>query len=171
MIYATIMSICCLTAHDIPDGSLLFVDGGNETVINHTDSPYSHVAVIFNVDGEPWVYEAIDPVVRKVKLSDYIREIEVENKKNDKLIKLWVRKPRAKLDTKVMRRYLEGQLGREYSISSYLTGISQKSIHCGELIARTMLAGKLKVHGNLCKKTPQGIMNLCRPYYHKAMML
>lgn len=170
MIYATLLTLC-LATHDIPDGSLLFVDGGDNTVMNHTNSPYSHVAVIFNEGGEPWVYEAIDPVVRKVKLSDYIKEIEAENKKKDKLMKLWVRKPGARLDTKVMRQYLEKQLGREYSISSYLTGLSQKSIHCGELIARTMLAGRLKIHGNPCKKTPQGIMNLCRPYYHKAMML
>ncbi len=170
MIYTTILAFFIAT-HDIPDGSLLFVEGGNDTVMSHTNSPYSHVAMIFNVNGEPWVYEAIDPVVRKVKLSDYIREIESENKKNGKLMKLWVRKPRAKLDIKVMRQYSEGQLGREYSINSYLTGISQKSIHCGELTARTMLAGRLKIHGNPCKKTPQGIMNLCRPYYHKAMML
>ena len=170
MIYPALLLVCSLVSHDIPDGSLLFVDGGNETVMGHTNSPYSHVAIIFNVDGEPWVYEAVDPVVRKVKLSDYIREIESENN-NGKLMKLWVRKPRAKLDIKVMLQYLERQLGREYSINSYLTGISQKSIHCGELTARTMLAGRLKIHGNLCKKTPQGIMNLCRPYYHKAMML
>ena len=170
MIYPALLLVCSLVSHDIPDGSLLFVEGGNETVMSHTNSPYSHVAIIFNVDGEPWVYEAVDPVVRKVKLSDYIREIESENN-NGKLMKLWVRKPRAKLDIKVMLQYLERQLGREYSINSYLTGISQKSIHCGELTARTMLAGRLKVHGNLCKKTPQGIMNLCRPYYHKAMML
>jgi hypothetical protein len=171
MIYATILAVC-FAVHDIPDGSLLFVEGGNKTVMDHTESPYSHVAVIFNIDGEPWVYEAVKPVVRKIKLSDYIKEIESENKKKDKLMKLWIRKPRVYIDTKKMREYSEKMLGTEYSVKSYITGNPQKGkIHCGELTARSLLAGELKVHGNPCKKTPQGIMNLCRPYYHKAMML
>lgn len=171
MIYTTLLALC-LAVHDIPDGSLLFVEGGNQTVMDHTDSPYSHVAVIFDVDGEPWVYEAINPKVRKIRLSDYIIEIEAENQKDDKMMKLWVKKLKVKVDVKAMRKYSENMLGTEYSVNSYLTGKPQKkSIHCGELTARTLLAGKLKVYGNPCKKTPQGIMNLCRPYYHKAMML
>ena len=160
-----------LASHDIPDGSLLFVEGGSQTVMSHTNSPYSHVAVIFNIDGEPWVYEAVEPVVRKIKLRDYIVEIEAENEKKGKLMKLWVRKPRVVLDIESMLKYSEDQLGRRYSISSYLTGSPKKSIHCGELTARTLLAGNLEVRGNPCKKTPQGIMNLCRPFYQKEMML
>ena len=171
MIYAALL-FCSVASHDVPDGSLLFVEGGNETVMNHCHSPYSHVAVIFNIGGEPWVYEAVKPVVRKVRLSDYIREIEAENKKKKKLMKLWVKKPKVRLNTRAMRKYSEKMLGTKYSVGSYLTGDPKKGhIHCGELTARTLMSAKIKVHGNPCKKTPQGIMNLCRPYYHKTRML
>ena len=63
----------------VPDGTLLFVEGGNELVMDYTDSPYSHVAVIFNEDGKPYVYEAVRPICRKISLEDYIKEIESEN--------------------------------------------------------------------------------------------
>mgnify|MGYP003765838847 CR=1 FL=1 len=171
MIYSTLLMLCSFVSHDIPDGSLLFVEGGSNAVMTHTNSPYSHVALIFNIDEEPWVYEAVKPVVRKIKLSDYIREIEAENKKRKKLMKLWIKKPKVKINTTTMLKYLNDQLGRKYSIGSYITGDPQDKIHCGELTARALIAGKIKVHGNPCKKTPQGIMNLSRPYYRKARMI
>lgn len=171
MIYAAIL-MCALAHHDLPDGTLLFVEGGNNAVMTHTDSPYSHVAVIFNIDGVPYVYEAVEPVVRKIPLGDYIKEIEAENAKKKKIMKLWVRKPKANMDMEAMREYSESMLGTKYSIRSYLTGEPREGhIHCAELTARTLLKGGVKVHGNPCKKTPQGIMNLCRPYYRKARML
>ncbi len=162
---------CLASLWNIPDGSLLFIEGGNNTVMNACDSPYSHVAMIFNINGEPWVYESIAPVVRKTKLSDYIKEIEAENERDQKLMKLWVRKPKVKLDIKAMKKYAESQLGRSYGVGSYLSGKPRDSIHCGEFTARTLIAGDVKVYGNPCKKTPQGIMYLCRPYYRKPMML
>jgi len=175
MIYLMIMLGLCAPGHqetDIPDGTLLFVEGGNKLVRDFTDSPYSHVAVIFNIDGEPWVYEAIKPRVRKIKLDDYMKEIQKENEESEKLMKVWIRRPKVPIDTKAMREYSEKMLGTKYSISSYLTGEPRKNhIHCGELTARTMLAGTMQVHGNPCTKSPQGIMNLCRPYYHEPRML
>ena len=75
--------LCSFVSHDIPDGSLLFVEGGSNAVMTHTNSPYSHVALIFNIDEEPWVYEAVKPVVRKIKLSDYSYSL----KKNNIIVK------------------------------------------------------------------------------------
>lgn len=175
MNYMAALLLCfCGAGHtDIPDGTLLFVEGGNRYVREHTDSPFSHVAPIFNIDGVPYVYEAARPTLKKIKLDEYIRLINEENEKEKKQMKVWIMKPKplSRNNARAMQRYCEKQMGREYSIKSYLTGEPQEGIHCGELTARAMVAGSMKVHGNLCRKTPQGIMNLARPYYHKLRML
>jgi hypothetical protein len=61
--YSIILATALLAS--CPDGTLLFIEGGNRIVENETDSPYTHVAMIFNIDDEPWVYEAEPPRVRK----------------------------------------------------------------------------------------------------------
>lgn len=168
---ALIVFLSVLSGDKIPDGSLLFVEGGSKIVMKRTNSPYSHVGVLYNIKGKVWFYEAVKPVVRKIKLSDYIKEIELENDKKEKTMKLWVRTPKKKINTKAMFSYLEKQLGRKYSIKSYIAKKPRSGIHCGELTARALLAGEIKVHGNLCRKSPQSIMDLCNSYYKKQMML
>lgn len=156
-----------------PDGTLLFVEGGNRTVRNHTNSPFSHVALIFNIDKEPWVFDANKPRVRKVKLEQYIVEIKNENIKEKKSMRLWVMKPRrlSLENTTEMRKYCEEQLGRKYSVVSYLTGKSKKGTHCGEVVAQAMIQGGIRVYGNPCKKSPQSIMDLARPYYERPKVI
>ena len=47
------------------DGDIVFQDSGapeSEAIQLATDSPYSHVGIVFMVDGEPVVWEAVNPV-------------------------------------------------------------------------------------------------------------
>lgn len=161
-----------LTATDsTPDGSLLFVEGGNQIVMDYTDSVYSHVALIFNIDGEPYVYEAVKPRCRKVKLKDYLDEIAKENHKKHKEMVVWVMRPTnlPKNSAKKMQEYCESQLGRKYHVNSFLSGKPKKSIHCGELTGRAMIEGGMKVEENPCRLSPQDIYELSPTYYHKAI--
>ena len=77
------------------DGSLLFIENGNRIVQNHTDSTITHVAIIFKNDDDFWVYEAVQPKVRKIKLADYYLEIEKINtrKKEKRKLKVWISNP------------------------------------------------------------------------------
>lgn len=164
--YALLLATAIITNY--PDGTLLFIEGGNRIVEQETDSPYTHVAMIFNIDGEPWVYEAEPPVVRKVKLSEYIREIEHLNSKKKRQRKLWIMKPKihyTKAEALKMRTYLEIQIGREYSVLSYILGEVCKGIHCGEITTRALMRAKIILSGNPCQQYPAGILNKSKRYY------
>jgi len=152
---------------DIPDGTLLFIEGGNEIVMDFTDSSYSHVAIIFNEDGKPYVYEAIRPVCRKILFEDYVKEIEKKKK-----IKLWIEKPinLNAQNVKKMKEYCEEQIGRKYRIKSFLSGKPEKTIHCAEMTTRAMIAGGMDVKENPCNRSPKDIMDFSSKWYEKAII-
>jgi hypothetical protein len=157
-----------------PDGTLLFVEGGNELVMSHTNSPYSHAAVIFNDNGKLYVYEATHPVCRKVLLEDYIKLCEKINKREGKQIKLWIKYPKnlSHEDAEKMKEYCEKQLGRKYRIKSYIRGEPQeKSIHCGEMTTRAMIAGGMDVKDNPCDRTPRDIFVFSKKWYEEEVLL
>jgi hypothetical protein len=173
--YATLLILTSLlfSQEEIPDGTLFFVEGGNQLVMDYTESPYSHVAIIFNEENKPYVYEAIRPVCQKISLEDYIKKIELENSKKHKQMKLWIRKPLdlSKEDAEKMKQYCEQQLGRKYKIKSYFSEQEEKTIHCAEMTARAMLAGGMDFKENPCSCSPKDIMNFCSKWYVKARML
>lgn len=147
----------------VPDGTLLFVEGGNEIVMSHTDSPYSHVALIFNEDGKPYVYEANRPACRRISLDDYVKEVERLNAQQGKAMKLWLCHPKnlAKSDVESMKQYCEEQIGRKYKIKSYISGKPEKTIHCGEMTARALIAGGMDIKQNpYNKKRPRFFLGL-----------
>lgn len=169
--YALLLMFAAVTP-DIPDGTLLFVEGGSEIVMDFTDSPYSHVAIIFNDEkGIPYVYEAVKPVCRKITLSDYIKELEADNERKNKEMKIWLRKPKKlkAADAAKAKQYCEEQMGRKYRIKSYLTKKPEKGIHCGEMTARAMIAGGMKVKENPCASSPKDIMNYSSTWYQKPI--
>ena len=165
-------SLIFLILTQIPDGSLLFVEGGSEIVMSQTESQYSHVALIFNED-EPMVYEAVRPVVRKISLAEYIKQIEKDNARKHKEMKLWIRKPKnlSKKDVAAMKEYCVNQLGRKYRIKSYLNAREGNTIHCGELTTRSMIAGKMDAGVNPCIQVPKTIMEFSSKWYEDKIQI
>lgn len=150
-----------LSAPACEDGTLLYLEHGNRIVESQTESSFTHVAMIFNINNEPWVYEADSPRVRKVKLSDYIKEVQKINRRRKRQRKLWTLAPKESFTSEQsdsMKKYLDSQLGRKYGISSYITGEVERRIHCGELTARALKLGGVEVNGNPCTQTPIGLM-------------
>ena len=152
-------------ALDMPDGTLLFVEGGNKIVRDVTESPYSHVAIIFNIDGKPHVYEAVRPVCRKIPLDEYVSA--------NKDYKLLIRKPKdlKPENATKMKEYCELQMGRRYRVKSWMSEKPEKGIHCGELTTRTMIAGGMKINWNPCAAAPKDVMNFCESWYEKESVI
>ncbi len=128
----------------LDDGSLLYIKNGNKIVQKHTQSDLTHVAIIFNEDNAPYVYEAIKPVVRKIKLADYEKELAALNKKKkvDRDIILYQPKQKPKKEEiEGMKKYLNSQLGRKYSVNSYIFEQEQSTIHCAEIVSHTLHLG------------------------------
>lgn len=152
------------------DGSLLFVENGNQVVQNHTDSTLSHVAIILKEGNDFWVYEATPPKVRKILLSDYYAEVKKINnkKKESRQMKLWMANPSTPFTAtqkETMKKYLDGELGRRYSISSYLNGRPGKGIHCGELVGNALRLANLKFTDNTCQDDPWDVWDKTQKLY------
>ena len=138
LIVATVL--LCATTPELPDGSLIFLDHSNNIVERYTDAKTTHVAIVINDKDGAWVYEAQPPKVRKVKLSEFYDDI-VRLKRKRKKLRLWVYTPLEPYNdrqVKAMRDYLEQQVGRKYSIKSYLRGRELDGIHCSEMVSRAL---------------------------------
>jgi len=144
--------VAALTTIIPQDGSLLFVENGDRVVQWHTDSTVTHVAIILKENDDFWVYEAVPPEVRKIKLTEYLSEIQKMNR-----IKIWIANPNEQL-TQIqhnqMKKYLDKQIGRKYSIKSYIRGSPGKCIHCCELTGFAFRIAGLTYSENPCSDCP-----------------
>lgn len=156
----------------ILDGSLIFLDHSNRIVESYTDSPTTHVGVIVNINGVPYVYEAVQPQVRRMKLSDYLQEVDDLNAKKgpgDKKMRVFIYQPARPFspqDTIKMLDYLDAQIGRKYSVKSYIQGKDCDGIHCSELASKTLnKTGKYTIT-NPGQVSPCELLRLIKSRYY-----
>lgn len=130
---ALLVAITVLTAPS--DGSLLFLENSNPVVKSHTRSSITHVAIVLYEDGEPWVYEAEPPRVKRIKFDEYIKEVKKLRRRCPKL-KMWTADPSdwEIIDIEAMKKYADSQVGRKYSIGSWVKNRPSRGIHCGEYV-------------------------------------
>jgi hypothetical protein len=131
-------------ASPLPDGSLIFIDNSNQFVELYTGSSTTHVAVVVRDQGEAWVYEATPAEVRKVTLDAYYAELGRINQRrdDDDKVRAWLVRPRHPYNDQqvaALRKSLESQVGRRYSVKGYVRGESD-GIHCAELAASALCA-------------------------------
>jgi hypothetical protein len=140
--HAIILAAALLCNHaDVEDGTLLFLTHGSRVVQYYTDSEITHVAVVMNRDGEPFVYEASPGEVRRVALADYYEEIAALNEKRSKPIQVWMLRPATPYSPQQltsMHAYLDSQLQRRYSVRGYVRNKPSDGIHCAELAANVL---------------------------------
>lgn len=155
------------------DGSLLFIEGGNRIVQNNTDSTFTHVAIILKENDTFWVYEAVKPKVRKIKLDDYyveIKQLNSRKKKNQR--KVWIANPNTPLTKNQktsIKNYLEKQLGRKYSVASYLSESPTDSIHCCELVGEAL--SDLEYTKNPCADAPIDVWKKTLKFYKERKVI
>lgn len=150
------------------DGSLLYIENGNRVVQQHTDSTVTHVAIILIENDVPIVYEATPPRVRKIALSEYYREIDKINTHKRTKLKVWISDPKTPITAAQhdqMKQYLEKQIGRKYSISSYVNQRPGKGIHCCELVGQALERIGITYTDNACADDPWGVWIKTKPYY------
>lgn len=156
------------------DGSLIFIENGNRVVQSVTNSTVSHVAIIFKENDEFVVYEAEPPEVRKITLTEYYKEIEKLNKKKRKLHRqrrIWIANPDTPLTDEqktTALKYLKSQLGKKYSVSSYISSQQQDdSIHCCELVGETLKSIGINYTKQSWTDSPFDVWVKTKPFYSK----
>ena len=127
----------------IPDGSLLVLRNSNKPVAVATDSQITHVAIVFNHGGTEWVYEATPAKVRQLRLAEYRRELGELNRDRNQPVRVSVLEPKSpysEAQVARMRTHVASQIGRRYSVKSYVRGKEFDGIHCAHLAAATLAA-------------------------------
>ncbi|MDX1947581.1 MAG: hypothetical protein SFU86_19435 [Pirellulaceae bacterium] len=127
------------------DGTLIFLENCNSFVEFATRGEIGHVAIALADERTPWVYEATPGHVRRVAAAEYLAELARlnERRREAKQIRVWSLAPQSDYcDEEIarMREYLDGQLGRRYSVKNYVVGEPGDGIHCAELAASTLNA-------------------------------
>ena len=119
-------------------GSLIFHRGKCLTVKLYTWSPFTHVAIAMPKPGSSgWiVYDsARRHGVRKSELGDYLLE-----SSPDALFLLHPRHELKASQQEKLRKALEEQLGRPYSVKQHLTGTRARGVHCSEYVTDALMA-------------------------------
>jgi hypothetical protein len=118
-------------AAELRDGDIVFHgsrSAQSEAIQRATDSPHSHMGVVFHRDGAPWVLEAVD-TVRDTPLAEWIARGEggryAVRRLRDAAEVLTAEKVAA------LRRAAEAHLGRPYDLWFEW---SDERIYCSELV-------------------------------------
>jgi hypothetical protein len=138
----------------IPDGSILFTENGSVVVANRTNSSLTHTAIVL----DNYVYEARIPKVNKVPLAKYLKS----------KYKILITKPKklySKEELKRMKDFAESQLGREYSVRSFVKGYPKKSLHCSEYVSEILIQSKRYESTNPSRVTPGSLWESIKDDY------
>jgi len=152
------------------DGTLIFLENSKKVVEKMTQSGVTHVAIVMNVSGEPYVYEAEPPKVRRVPLMTFYREIGERNR-DDEEIRIWLLPPveaYTERQCAKMNSYLESQLGRRYSIKNYVRDVQGDGIHCAELTANALNRSGQLSYSKCQSLSPGAVVSNCGPTYKVA---
>ena len=158
----------------VTDGTVLFLENSNKLVSGATDSSVTHVAMVLLVSAEPWVYEATPAKVRRLPLPEYMKEVTRLNERRKKPMRVFAVQPRraySKKEVEGMRKHLEAQLGRRYSVRGYVRDEPAEGVHCSELASITLNhSGRFRF--TECHQiTPARLANLLTAGYAKPMEL
>ena len=167
---AIFVLLCGQVKSEPQDGSLLFIENGNRIVQRNTDSPITHVGIILKEKDSFVLYEAVPPKVRKINLQDYYKEIDEfnKNRRSKRKVTIWIanaKEPLTDTQKKGAKEYLESQLDRSYSISSYINGFPGRGIHCGELVTETLDRIGIHYAETSCIVSPGDIWEKIKPFY------
>jgi hypothetical protein len=138
MLLYALLSLGASPQAPLADGTLLFLENCNSVVQWTTQSEIGHVALAFTDGGQPYIYEATPAQVRRVTADEYYAELARLNlrRDEDERIRVWALKPARPYSAKEivrMREYLDGQVGRRYSVRNYVLKKPADGTHSVEL--------------------------------------
>lgn len=174
-----LVSLSLLGQATLDDGSLVVLENCNYWVERYTNAPIGHVAIAANENNQTWIYEATPGKVRRLTWDDYREELAALNsdrqrKKKEEIV-TWVLEPKATLtreQTAALKRYLDGQLDRRYSVKGIVRGKTSDGIHCAELASHALNIAGLTDIDDCHKQSPVAVRDaaspVCEPAYHAS---
>lgn len=171
--YVLALALACLGnvaihSAELADGTLLFLENCSSVVERATHGEIAHVALVFRDGDERCVYEATPAKVRRVTLDDYLLELSKLNdrRRDSDIIRARVLRPTPAYtteETAAMKKFLDEQIGRRYSVKNYVRGKPYDGIHCAELTGRTLNASGRYALEDCHKINPKALYELVVP--------
>ncbi|HAY80691.1 MAG TPA: hypothetical protein DCY79_12865 [Planctomycetaceae bacterium] len=163
-----LLATLSLNAADLEDGTLLYLTNSNRVVETVTQSDVSHVAIVLNIDGIPYVYEATPAVVRRISLGAYQKELAESNRRRKVDMQLYAKRPKQAFtgrERKLIKGYLDQQIDRRYSVKSFVWKKPTTGIHCAELVATALHRCQRKEFVNSASLSPHSLVTLTAQLY------
>lgn len=154
------------------DGSVIFWRGGLLVgpILRNTGSDITHAAIVlYDGNDEPWVYEAVPPCVRKIRLDEYEKELQTQSQKRRDFswFSMSPRKPYTVKQLAEMKKYAESQLGRPYMLRGWWKGYEVRGVFCSQYIGNIIERSGLIVSGNV-RESPGSLYRKLAKFYMKA---
>ena len=155
----------------LPDATVIYLENSNAIVERYTGSEISHVALAVNDGVTTWVYEATPREVRRLSWSSYVDELARLNDGRRRPIKAFVMKPKRLLTQDQRERlvsYLDSQIGRRYSVKSYVRHMPSDGIHCAEYVANALMSANQLNADRSYRLNPAALVGQLRGDYQTA---
>lgn len=150
-VFCLLFACCC--GMPVDDGSIIFWQNGplSRPILKHTGSTISHVAIVLYEGGEPFVYEATWPRVRRMPLDDYCNRI-ADKESRTSLVRrgfqCFTMQPRERYtleQLEAMKQYARSQLGRRYMLRGWWKNREVRGIMCSQFVGNTIeRSGKIR---------------------------
>lgn len=159
-----------------PSGTLIFLENCNSVVEFSTGDEIGHVALVFPEGKKIWIYEATPGKVRRVTWSEYeveLARINARRKADDQMrvLALIPQKAYTLQETAAMRKFLDDQIGRRYSVKNYVRDKPGDGIHCAELASTTLTRSGRYDFSDFHAIHPAALFALVQPTYEPAQTL
>jgi hypothetical protein len=152
----------------LADGTLLFLENASSVVEYATRGKIGHVALVFADGQDAYVYEATPGDVRRVQLAEYFTELARINQRRDedeqvRVLALRPKQPYSAEEAARMRKYLDSQVGRRYSVRNYVRSRPADGIHCAELASTALNQSQRHAFEDCHHIHPQSLYTAMKP--------
>lgn len=164
------LTLCLPITNPLPDGTLVVLRHSNPLVTRVTQSPWTHIGILFTDDGKQWVYEASPGGVRRMPLSDFVIDSYSRRLCYNKTPSMYTMAPRAPFtpdEVATMHRFANGQLGRRYSLKGIIRDRPVEGTNCAQFVAATLQQSGRFRFANTFTQTPASVLKGLSPRYEK----
>lgn len=164
LLYALVCTVLLAPPPQYKPGTAVFVQDGfvHKQIEKVTGSDMSHAAIVFYDNGEPWVYEATLPVVKRTPLKEWQKMHAEKSKKNgSKLHYIEPNNPYTDEQIDRMKIYADAQLGRKYRLRGFWKNKEVKGLHCSQYVG-DIISQSGRIHSDHWKESPGSLYEKCK---------
>ncbi len=165
-----LLAMCLPVSAELPDGSLVLLRDSNPLVKKVTQSPWTHMGIVFSENGQRWVYEASPGRVRRLSFSNFVVDAYSRRLCYNKAPSMYTMTPEPLFSTAeiaAMHRFARSQVGRRYSVKGIFRDRPVEGTNCAQFVAATLQqSGRIRFPDTF-SQTPISVLQRSSSLYGK----